>query len=100
MSGETLDWLTDLMQSAGNSNVATEDLKIHDEAFVSKTLLSPHGRVGQGLLQSSWRMAKAGIDNSQCVLEQATGKIDISANTVQQEEQDIPKEVSRDHFGD
>ena len=40
---ETLLWLTDLMQSAGSSNVAEEDLKIRDKSFVFKTLISPHG---------------------------------------------------------
>ena len=95
---ESLVWLTDLMQSVGSGNIAKEDLKIHDESFVFKILISPHDRVGQGLLKSSWRTAKVGTDKCQCTLEQATKKIDLSAankTTSQQEDQNIPKEVSK-----
>ena len=39
---ETLVWLTELMVLAGSGNIAEEDLKLCDESFVFKTLISPH----------------------------------------------------------
>ena len=55
---ETLNWLTELMESAGGGNTTDDDLELCDESFVFKQLLDPHGRVEQGFLNLLGRVLR------------------------------------------
>ena len=69
---EIMIWLIKLMAAMSNGDIACDKLLICDLATVFRLLLSPHGRVGQGLLASAWKPAKVSTNNCQCTLTQAT----------------------------
>ena len=97
---EIMIWLSKLMVSVSDGNIACDNLEVCDWATVIRLLLSLHSWEGQGVLAAAWKPAKENIDSCQCTLTLATEhlKLNLLAHFISQQgpqdQQNIPGEDS------